>query len=381
MNSLDHNKEAKLKRKRLISIVLPSLEVGGAELSNWQLAEEFLALGYAVELVTIHPPGTDDLQPPEGATLVCLGQDRLIKSVVPLVRYFRLAKPDFILAAMWPLTIICIFSQLVGARNARIVVSEHIDFRYATKHSGMAKFFNKHLARFIYSRSDAVVAVSKGVAESLTKCVSIPVRKISVIYNPIRDRALSYQEFADDGLLKWWHSGDHKIVTIGKLKAQKNQKLMLDSMKLVKEHRDIRLLILGDGPLRRELECQVEETGLKTVVRMPGIRSDPYPYLLKADLFVLSSDFEGLGNVITEALSCGVPVVSTDCPSGPAEILEDGRFGILVPVRDKDALASAVITSLDGDHDAEALKARAAEFNPKSAALQYLALWNKPARI
>jgi glycosyltransferase involved in cell wall biosynthesis len=158
------------------------------------------------------------------------------------------------------------------------------------------------------------------------------------------------------------------------LKDEKNQALLFHAFALLLETVDARLMLLGEGPLRGKLEALSRKLGVADKIVMPGFVTDPAPFYRTADLFVLSSDYEGFGNVIVEALACGLPAVSTDCPSGPAEILENGRFGQLTPVGDAVALADAMAESLAAEHDREALRRRAADFSPARAAKQYLQL-------
>ncbi len=165
-----------------------------------------------------------------------------------------------------------------------------------------------------------------------------------------------------------------RIMTVGRLKRVKNHALLIRAFAKVSEIQPARLMIVGDGELRDELEALIAELGLGGKVVLPGFVNDPTPLYRSADLFVLSSNYEGFGNVIVEAMACGVPVVSTDCPAGPSEILENGRFGTLVPVGDVDALASAMMSALQTGHDPEVLKRRAAAFAPEVAASKYLDL-------
>ena len=165
---------------------------------------------------------------------------------------------------------------------------------------------------------------------------------------------------------------DLRIETVGTLKAVKDFPTLLRAFARLREQANARLLILGEGEGRAELESLVQSLGLSDAVELPGFVGDPGPYYAKADLFVLSSDHEGFGNVIPEALGRGVPVVSTDCPSGPREILCDGKYGALVPVGDAEALAQAMLASLQSTHDPAALKARARDFAVDTIAGQYL---------
>jgi glycosyltransferase involved in cell wall biosynthesis len=161
---------------------------------------------------------------------------------------------------------------------------------------------------------------------------------------------------------------------VGSLKPAKDFALLLAAFAKLRQHSNARLLILGEGPLRGELEALKCRLGLDGAVDMPGFVASPYPYLAKADVFVLSSAWEGFGNVIVEALACGTPVVSTDCPSGPGEILADGRYGMLVAPGDAAALAQAILASLAAEHDRAALIRRSQDFSVAKAAEQYLEL-------
>ena len=142
-----------------------------------------------------------------------------------------------------------------------------------------------------------------------------------------------------------------------------------------------KLVILGEGPLRQELLALIEQLDLGERVLMPGFTTDPYPWFRSADLFVLSSRWEGFGNVIVEAMECGVPVISTNCPSGPAEIFEDGRYGTLVPVQDPVAMAAAMVNSLNATHEREALMRRAQDFSVRKISDQYLAYMCSDGRL
>lgn len=171
----------------------------------------------------------------------------------------------------------------------------------------------------------------------------------------------------------WVNSFGKKIIAIGTLKSQKRFDRLVHAFAGLPE-RDAVLMILGEGGERENIETLAQTLNVAGRVFMPGFTHDPAYYLRRADLFVLSSDYEGFGNVVAEALEQGTPVVSTDCPSGPREILEDGKYGTLVPVGDVDALARAMEDALNREHDREALKRRAQDFSVDKAADAYLDL-------
>jgi glycosyltransferase involved in cell wall biosynthesis len=255
------------------------------------------------------------------------------------------------------------------------VVCDHNDFRKAPPgNSAFGRFKMRRTMRWSYPRADRIVAVSAGVARTVAALADVPEHLVSVIHNPARAPSADALCAGAPAAPAWAGHDGPKLIAIGKFKEQKKFSLLLSAFAKVRSTARARLLILGEGPLRGELEALKSRLGLDGAVDMPGFVSDPHPYLAKADLFVLSSAWEGFSNVIVEALACGTPVVSTDCPSGPGEILEGGRYGKLVPVGDAEALAQAMLASLGETHDRTALIGRAAHFSIDNAAEKYLRL-------
>jgi glycosyltransferase involved in cell wall biosynthesis len=358
-----------------IAIVLPDLRGGGAERVGLTLGKAFLAHGHAVAFVLMKAQGELLGMVPKDAAVVDLEAARLRRALLPLARYLRDARPDALLASMWPLTSIAVWARGLARVPTRVVVSDHNDLRTAPPgRSALGRLKMKGTMRWSYPRADGVVAVSAGVGRSVAALANLPPHRVSVIHNPIappKDDATIADACAAPG---WASHKGPKVIAIGTLKEQKGFPLLLSAFVNVRQLADARLLVLGEGPLRGELEALRSRLGLDGAVDMPGFVADPYPYLAKADVFVLSSAWEGFGNVIVEALACGTKVVSTDCPSGPREILEDGRYGKLVPVGDAGALAQAILAALDEDHDRAALIRRSQDFSVEKAADEYLRL-------
>jgi glycosyltransferase involved in cell wall biosynthesis len=361
-------------RRPTVAILLPDLRGGGVERVRLVLAREFLAAGYDVEFVLQRVAGDLLVDLPPGATVHDLRAPRVRDLPLALVRWFRTTRADAVLAAMWPLSgLACVARRLAG-RRVPLVVSEHSDFRKAAAITPLERRLLRLAGRAIYGAADHVVCVSAGVASSLTACAGVPAGRMSVIHNPVPGGEGRAPLAAERELIDWWGGGGRRVLAIGNLKPAKAFDLLLDAFARRPGDDGARLLVLGDGPLRPALEAQVAALGLSDRVRLPGFQRDPRVFLRAADLFVLSSRWEGFGNVIVEALACGVPVVATDCLSGPAEILEGGRYGRLVPVDDPAALAAAMGEWLAREHDRAALVARAADFAPPIAAGRYLAL-------
>lgn len=357
-----------------ISILLPDLRGGGAERVAANLANDFVRRGYAVDMVLLSATGEflADLRPE--ITVVDLQAKRLRSSLLPLLRYLRRARPDGLLACMWPLTVIALWSRALASVRTRVVVAEHTTWsRAKIVRSAMVRWHARATMRLSFPHADGVVAVSQGAADDLCRFARIDRNAISVIYNPVVGEAMppATEQFAP---ADWWSGSHRRVLAVGTLKGVKDYGTLLTAFAKLREQVDARLLILGEGECRIALEAQARQLCIEDSVFMPGFVKDLLPYYQHADLHVLSSTGEGLPTVIIEALAAGTPVVSTDCPSGPREILCDGKYGRLVPVGDAEALAAAMADSLSATHDREALKARAQDFSIDKAADRYLEL-------
>jgi glycosyltransferase involved in cell wall biosynthesis len=360
-------------KQKLISIVLPTLGGGGAERVNIELAREFLRMGYAVEFVVMQGGGELIGIVPEGATVTDLGVPRFRYTVGRLRRYFASRRPDAALVSMWPLTGAALAAWKLAKVSGRIVVAEHVDFRGAPQLERLSRAFMRTVGRPLYRLADAIVCVSQGARAALAAEARIPTELITVIYNPVRPPS-DPLPIDDAALRDWWFGADVRLIAIGRLIAQKDHATLIRSFDRVRQRLDARLLILGEGPQRGMLERLVNELGLGDGIRLPGFKHNVASYLDAASVLVLSSRWEGLGNVLIEALQHGVPVVSTDCPSGPAEVLEGGRLGTLVAVGDADALADAIAAAVHAPVNKDALRRAGQRYEPRAIAEAYVAL-------
>jgi glycosyltransferase involved in cell wall biosynthesis len=220
-----------------------------------------------------------------------------------------------------------------------------------------------HLVRKFYPAADAVIAVSTGIADDLKHVIGLNGTKVSIIHNPvITDAIAPLREAPADH--PWFTDGGPPIVIgVGRLTTQKGFDDLIRAFALVRARRAARLVILGTGRDHDQLTALVHELGLAEVVDLPGWVANPHAYMARANVFVLSSRYEGFGNVLVEALASGCPIVATDCVGGPADILEGGRFGHLVPVGDLEAMAEAILEALDAPADVDALRRRAMDFH------------------
>ncbi len=337
-----------------IGIFLPGLYDGGAQRAMLNLASGFISHGYAVDLVLAEAEGPFMSQVPASVRLVELNKKhrssrRALYSLPALIKYIRTEKPAGIVSSLNYTNIIAVWAKLLAGVPFRLVLSEQNTFSVEiTQFPYYARWIFQKFMKFTYPRADVITTVSAGVADDLAKTLKIPRDRVTVIFNPIITPEL--QQKKEQPIENPWFVDNHTpvILAMGRLTKQKGFDILIRAFGEVKKQRSARLMILGEGEDRQAMTTLIKETGLEEDVSLPGYVSNPYPYMKNAAMFVLSSRWEGLPTVLAEALSCGIPLVATDCPSGPREILRGGMYGQLVPVGDAKALADAIIAGLDG---------------------------------
>ncbi len=265
---------------------------------------------------------------------------------------------------MWPLTIIAIVAAWLSRTKPRVVVSDHsiLSKQYGGSRSAMAAL--RSTTRLLYPLASARVCVSNGCAADLAKVSGLCAEQFTTVFNPVLRPSETLE--TNEAVEQLWGDAERRVLTVGMLKDAKNHELLIRAFALLGKRISAKLMILGEGELRPKLENLVVELGLKQRVILPGFASDPWPHYASADLFVLSSDREGLGNVLVEAMLAGLPIVSTDCDCGPREILQGGRLGRLVPVGDAEALADAMSAALNEPHDGDAGREQALRLSSDS---------------
>lgn len=362
-----------MSRER-IALFMPGLAGGGAERIMLTLAEGLADRGYDVDLVVTNAKGPLADAIPESVRLVNLGAARIITSLPSLVRYLRRERPVAMLSAMAPANCVALWARALARISMRLVVAEHNTLSAA---AGGARTQRDRLLpalmRRAYLKADAVVAVSAGVADDLSRVIGLPRERIEVVYNPVvTSRLLELsQENADH---PWFAGGEPPVILgVGRFTAQKDFSTLVRAFAKLREKQNCRLMILGEGEERGALEALVVELGIEDSVALPGFVNNPYAYMRNAAIFVLSSQWEGLPTVLIEAMACETLVVSTDCPSGPSEILGDGRWGRLVPVGDMSSLEKGMEDMLAAETCEEVeSRQRAETFSADNIVSQYL---------
>jgi len=329
-----------------ISIFIPMLKGGGAERVTAYLASGLAERGFPVDLVLNQAIGSYLAGLSERVRVVELHARRVLTGILPLARYLRSERPALLLTALEHATIAAFLAKRIAGVATRMVPTAHSTLSQIVQHDrGIRESIVKHTISWCYRRSDAVVAVSQGTADDLVRTMGLPAGLIRVIY-PILTPDI--RSLAEEPVKHPYFAPDQPgvILAVGRLWPQKDFPTLLKAFAIVSRHVPHRLLILGEGSQRSELERLVQELRLTDRVAMPGHSKNVFAYMARCSLFVLSSAWEAMPMVITEALAAGVPVVATDCECGPREILRDGQYGRLVPVGNVEQLAKAMLETL-----------------------------------
>jgi len=355
------------KNTKIIYFLLSSLKFGGAERVALSLAKALKEDGMKVEFLLMSKEGEFLAEAEEHFNVVDLKCNKTYKLPGKLLAYLIKNKPDVLISSFWKLNLCSCLAKVLFP-NSKLILWEHSPPSKTPFSPTWLYFFS---ASVLYQFSSKIVAVSEGVREDIRHYTIGLSDKLVTIYNPITP--------PKSALLKSCASKTNNpllIISVGRLEYPKNPELLLEAFALVIRNIPATLLFVGEGSLRKQLEQLCVDLGVEKHVRFYGFSSRPYEQMIEADLFVMSSDFEGLPTTIIEALFCGLPVVSTDCPSGPRELLMDGKYGSLVPVNDKTTLATAIEFELKNRRLPEVQQAAAQRFLPSVVVKQFLVLMN-----
>jgi len=355
-----------------VALLIPSLRGGGVFRVMTNLALGLQEHGCQVSLIVGSVEGCVDDSLLKRLTIIDLGVEKMATGLLKLIRWLRANRPDFLISAQMHVNLTAIAACALGGTATRLIVTEHNDVDSVYSHAPTLKQrMVPWLARLLYRCADRIVAVSQGVADNLAAWLRRPAENIRVIYNPLVDEAL-LNRAQEPPNHTWFQDGGLPVILgVGRLEAQKDFATLLRAFALLIAQVPARLMILGEGSQRNQLETLAQELGVSERVAMPGYVSNPYACMRRAALFVLSSAWEGFPSVLVEAMACGCRLVSTDCPSGPREILENGRWGALMPVGDADAMANAMLAALQAPPPAGLAQA-AQRFSVDTAVAQYL---------
>ena len=363
-------------KKYQIAVLTPTLDQGGAERSMVQLAVGLHRVGCSVQLVTaLNSRGVYRSEVPPEVPSLDLSANRVRYLPRALYRYLSIHKPDILITALinnWVLGV----ATMIGYRG-KIIISERTVFsKLLEEQQGVSSQCKLFFSRKLYPRADRIVAVSSGVATDLLQLNLGRKEQVRVIYNPVI--SAHFSAMANAEMPRSLLAQDRpNFIAVGRLSEAKNYPLLLRAFARLLKKIPCRLILLGEGEQRLQLESLVAELGLAGDVLLPGFVQNPFPYVATADCFVMSSNREGLPGALIQALACGTTVVSTNCESGPSEILENGKYGLLVPVGDEEAFTKAMQRALEVPFDRGSLKARAQFFSEENCVNAYLKLFEE----
>jgi len=337
--------------KPKIAFFFPNFEVGGAERVTLNLLQGLDRRHFDCSLVLGEKKGYYLQELPADISVAALGTQRFFSLFIKLIKYFRRAEPDIFISVFPHFSLISILARNFSRAKTRIVIIEHSLFSRSAVNAQtlprrlVARFIFPYLMKIFYRQAEAIIAVSKGVAEDIGRITRLK-DKIKIIYNPIVNEAI-YILMKENIKHPWFLSQEAPtLLAVGRLAKAKDYPTLLRAFALVLKKEPARLVILGEGSEKKRIEKLSRMLGISKNIAFLGLQKNPYKYMAKSSIFVLSSQQEGFSTVIVEAMACGLPVVATDCETGPREIIKQGKSGFLVPVGDYAALAKAIIKLL-----------------------------------
>lgn len=360
----------------LLAFFIPDFSVGGAEQVAITIMNGLAERGYDIDLLLSRASGELQSELSKRVSIVELPPSKTpavgVAAHLPaLVSYLHRQKPAGLFPHLEHPSIVCLIINRLLDTETTVIPTQHSAFGHEVEATPKDRIVERIVPR-LYPASDRIISVSEGVADSLIKQTPVDRDDVSVLHNPvdverIRERASQPTDH------KWVEDSDRDVVLfVGRHAGQKNLEGWVHAFeRVVDKNPNARAIIAGKGQCRNDVVATVERCGLSDVVSLPGYVDNPYRYMAKADTFLLSSRYEGLPTVLIECLSVGCPVVSTDCPSGPREILSDGEYGTLVPVGDVNGLADAVYDTLADPPDPVRLRSRADDFSPQPVFNEY----------
>ena len=364
-----------LNERCSIAFFLPSLRGGGAERVTLHLLAGLDRQLFSPTLIVAQREGPYVKDIPVDVKVIALNRGRMRYTLIDLIRILRRRQPDILFSAMSHTNTIALLAKLLTRPATRFIVSEHNTLSVAMQGESI-KWLRTALLRYLYPRADALVAVSEGVAADLSRALNLPRQKITTIYNPVVEPSLSVrkEELVDHS----WFAYDRcfpVVLGCGRLTKQKGFIYLIQAMARLQDKVPVRLVILGKGEQEAALKQLARDLDIQDKVAFIGFQSNPYKFIARADVFVLSSLWEGLPTVLIEAMACGTPVVSTDCPSGPGEIITHEVNGLLVPPANTEALSAAILRVLKNKKLAQRLSRngqdRAEDFRVEKIVRQY----------
>ncbi|SFM59462.1 Glycosyltransferase involved in cell wall bisynthesis [Ectothiorhodospira mobilis] len=356
-----------------LPILLSLSGEGGVERMVLNLVRELAGRGLDVDLLLIREESRHLTDLPANVRIVRLGTRHAGLAVHPLTRYLRTHRPPVLLAAKDRAGRAALKAARRAGTGTRVFIRLGTTLSQALEgRSDLRRWLRYRPMRRWYPGAAGIIAVSRGVADDVHHITGLPQERLHVVRNPVITPDLTHRAAAPSPHPWLEDGGDPVLLAMGRLTRQKDFPTLLRAFARLQQAHPARLILLGEGGDREALQALAQTLGISQRVHMPGFAANPYAWLARARLFVLSSAWEGSPNALTEAMALGTPVVSTDCRSGPREILQGGRYGPLVPVGDDAALAEAMASMLENPIAPEVLREGVQEYRAETSARRYL---------
>lgn len=362
-----------MKKQNEITIVLENLAGGGAERCLVNLMNYLAEKGWIINLILVKQEGAFLKQLSNRVRIHDLRARNLYFSIFPLIRYLKKNTPAVVLSSLDVMNLITLLAVRLARVDTKTII-QVVNFVSKQKRSPIKKMLEKILLTYLYPWANQIVILSKDAAIDLANYAHIPHEKIRTIYSPVITMEIK-KKAKENPPHPWFQDPTIPIIlAIGRLNAQKNFSRLLRVFRKIIDETEARLIILGEGEERELLNTEIRSLGLTADVDMPGFVDNPYAFLTNTSVFALSSDYEGLAGVLIEALACGAPIVSVDCESGPREVLNNGKYGFIVPMKNEELFAKQIIETIKGNKK-QVPEAWLDQFTVEYSAQEYIRLF------
>jgi len=331
------------------------------------------ARGYEIDLLHVHKHGPHLDKLPAGVNIIDLGTRHVYTSLPAVIKYLRREQPAVMLSDKDRVNRTALLARALARTSTRLILSSGTTISIDLQNRGaFERWLQRNSMGKLYPFADNVIVTSEGVADDMADYTGLPRQLINVVPSPVVPARL-FKEPLPCPDHPWFQNHDTPIILgVGELCMRKDFSTLIRAFATIRQQRPCRLVILGKGNEQQKLISLCHSLGVEHDVSFTGFVANPYPYMAHADLFAFTSRWEGLGFVIIEALAVGTPVVATDCPSGPREILDNGRYGTLVPIGDSDQLATAILSTLDEPLPGDKLQQAARPYEIENSTTAYL---------
>lgn len=366
MKNIFHNNKDK------VAFFMPTLGGGGAERVIVNIINELSKHHNNIDLILAKGFGEYKDEINNSINIINLSSNSIWKSFIPFYNYIREVRPKYLLSTLPYTNIIAVLVCMLIKDPPKLILREANTVSQMRKYpDSFREIILPQLVKLFYPRADKIIAVSNGVRDDLVANINLDPEHVITVYNPIVGKEII--EYAKEQVTDINLDSNEKIViSVGRLNEQKDHKTLLEAFKLVNDQVKSKLIILGKGKLEYELKNYVQSLNLNESVKFMGFQKNPFKYMANADVLVLSSKYEGLPGVLIQAMAVGCPVVSTNCPSGPKEILGNGKWGTLVPVGDSKKMAEAILNTFSNKISEKSLINRASYFSKSKNTKKYI---------